>query len=765
MSLASVQITAIEAQLSSYFDASQPRDKFEDSDINEIARLLALSGNIARECPRIYIVLRTVGHLEQLDKLLSKGFADEWFPIREARGLPSFLDTRIVNSILQTQNLVETAALHFEHGEHLTLGGGPDHPDLFQIGNRLGSGQYGQVDKIVSRVSFKEYALKRIRRRAAFGNQSMLAITEFRSEKEIMKTFDHEHIVRYIGSYTDSRFLGLVMSPVADCDLTTYMHETCTDTSKRPTMKTFFGCLASALYYLHAETIKHRDIKPGNILIHGSKVLITDFGLSRDFLDTTSGPTAHTPRYAPPEVAAHGKRNYTGDIWSLGCVFLEIAAALHGHSDAWIRDYFKKHYTKSDHYHANLKATEQLLDEWEDAWDRVEKRPLSWIRCMLQAERTSRPSAARVLELTTSEVEPDFSATSFCGICCCSTDDHTDSVGSPVEDTHTGLIRQGEIADDTSESRPTSGRSGIMPTNNNAITSPEEVQHIKTKPETESQGAPPNARMQSMPEIAGPSSAISTSGRVFGVQLSTSQQYACTHINNSEENPSVNLQGKLPIVVAQCGAADSEQKLNQKEEIELHRSSVRNPDVDADISPSKVVAKQTGTENESQPAPQVTSAEPHAAIRRMFLAILDTLISSTFWRRVWDLVVASADWKLRRNIYEAWRMRISNDLRFVSFWRAVKQEYRGTDLERYWRWVVDMSEAAPFREWWAVRKTMLPFTGYSWLELLVFAVLLYCNVPRFITPLIIFLINLNNRPAWAQLYLCVVLGLYGWSLY
>jgi hypothetical protein len=40
-------------------------------------------------------------------------------------------------------------------------------------------------------------------------------------ETEVMKKLSHRHIVRLVGSYTHRQFLGLLVHPVAVCDLAT----------------------------------------------------------------------------------------------------------------------------------------------------------------------------------------------------------------------------------------------------------------------------------------------------------------------------------------------------------------------------------------------------------------------------------------------------------------------------------------------------------------------------------------------------------------
>lgn len=58
------------------------------------------------------------------------------------------------------------------------------------------------------------------------------------------------------------------------------------------------GCLSGGLAYLHGQQIKHKDIKPANILVNNGSVLLMDFGLSTDFsnsgISTSYGPTGLT---------------------------------------------------------------------------------------------------------------------------------------------------------------------------------------------------------------------------------------------------------------------------------------------------------------------------------------------------------------------------------------------------------------------------------------------------------------------------------------
>jgi serine/threonine protein kinase len=159
-------------------------------------------------------------------------------------------------------------------------------------------------------------------------------------EFQIMQSLKHDHIVAFVGSFAQEDKFGVLMYPLAPYNLAQYLQETSDYHTEhgRPhqprvkTLLTALGCLSSALLYLHVtQNIKHKDIKPQNILVdrHGS-VLLADFGISKQYQSetVTSGPTPFTEEYAAPEVAAQGNRDLSADIFSLGCVFLEMATVI-----------------------------------------------------------------------------------------------------------------------------------------------------------------------------------------------------------------------------------------------------------------------------------------------------------------------------------------------------------------------------------------------------------------------------------------------------
>ncbi|OJD35689.1 rho gtpase activator [Diplodia corticola] len=457
--------------LAAYFptpaaEASTRTRRFTDTDIETIASLLEDHDKSWSRAPRAYIVLRTIGHLDLLNDLLQLGFTDHWFPV-EASALPPRLQPSVRNAIVKAQQIILTKSVDLEKGEngkhwHFAKG----EPQPFKIAGVLGSGGYSQVHRIRSTISFKEYALKRIRRRRAFGNASKEAVRQFTTELKLLKSLKHRHMAEYVGSFTDPSYLGLIMAPVADMNLAEYLETISTypEHSRRSsliTLRSFFGCMASALQYLHDSSIRHRDIKPQNVLVDGSNVLFTDFGLSKDYSgdlgSTTSGATSMTPRYAAPEVLTGDRRNTSSDIWSLGCVFLEMIVVIKGKKTSFLREHFLEHGSKEAYICKNVEAAEELLKSLKGSETSSDDMLLELTGNMLKEDRSARPTASEAFMTLSTPLRND-SAVHFCGICCLE-DEVSDSHDSLCEDPDTSVTM-------SSIPKPPGGTSVLVPKDN-----------------------------------------------------------------------------------------------------------------------------------------------------------------------------------------------------------------------------------------------------------------------------------------------------------
>lgn len=214
----------------------------------------------------------------------------------------------------------------------------------YEIKNEIGAGSYGIVYK--AKYIGKEEYIK------LYNIPNTVALKQIKTEKEkegfpitalreimILKELDHKNILKLLEVVVSdpkknkkieegkiNRDVYLVFEYMKH-DLHGIIHGNYYYTLSQK--KYIFHELVLGLKYLHENKIIHRDLKPSNILINEkNEVKIGDFGLARIFSNIDKKRYTNqvvTVCYRAPELFL-GETNYSTkiDVWSLGCILIEI---------------------------------------------------------------------------------------------------------------------------------------------------------------------------------------------------------------------------------------------------------------------------------------------------------------------------------------------------------------------------------------------------------------------------------------------------------
>lgn len=153
--------------------------------------------------------------------------------------------------------------------------------------------------------------------------------------------------------------------------------------------------------YIHESNIKHKDLKPSNILLSKNGLWLTDFGIATDFSVLTTSGTDNgergTPKYFAPEVARFEPSGRAADIFSMGCIFFEIMILCFGHT---LDLSTKPRHLDDKSFQSNLDNVNAWLTEedWSEPKDprSIDHYLLGMISTMVEAEADKRPTAGMV---------------------------------------------------------------------------------------------------------------------------------------------------------------------------------------------------------------------------------------------------------------------------------------------------------------------------------------------------------------------------------
>ncbi|EDO00619.1 hypothetical protein SS1G_14489 [Sclerotinia sclerotiorum 1980 UF-70] len=277
----------------------------------------------------------------------------------------------------------------------------------FMTIKQLGHGSFGIVDAV--RFNDNENGLllaRKIIRLPNFSRKKLLPLIQ--QEVAVLRGLTHQHIVKVISTYETTkapRQFGILISPVGDEDLGHFLDRVSESDFPEGDMKLLNGwqcCLASALAYVHSQNIRHKDIKPNNIICKGDQIYLTDFGSAHQFsagvTSSTDGPLVGiTKMYSAPEVIADDRRGRPADIYSLGCVFAEMATVANGERIEEFHEYRSQPIPDEPDimtyiYHATAHLIGPWFTELGDPWT------ASLLHDMLAVDQKCRPTAAALHE-------------------------------------------------------------------------------------------------------------------------------------------------------------------------------------------------------------------------------------------------------------------------------------------------------------------------------------------------------------------------------
>ncbi|XP_075639029.1 calcium-dependent protein kinase 11-like [Castanea sativa] len=256
--------------------------------------------------------------------------------------------------------------------------------DHYQMGKKLGQGQFGTTYLCTHKSTGALYACKSIPKRKLLCREDYEDVWR---EIQIMHHLsEHPNVVQIKGTYEDSTFVHLVMELCEGGELFDRIVQKGQYSEKEAAklIKTIVGVVEAC----HSLGVMHRDLKPENFLFDtpadDARLKATDFGLSvfykpgQAFCDVVG-----SPYYVAPEVL----RKYYGpeaDVWSAGVILYIL---LSGVPPFWAE-------TETGIFRQILQGN---IDFESAPWPSISESAKDLIRKMLERDPRKRISAHEVL--------------------------------------------------------------------------------------------------------------------------------------------------------------------------------------------------------------------------------------------------------------------------------------------------------------------------------------------------------------------------------
>ncbi|XP_033711646.1 myosin light chain kinase, smooth muscle isoform X7 [Tursiops truncatus] len=197
--------------------------------------------------------------------------------------------------------------------------------DFYDIEERLGSGKFGQVFRLVEKKTGKIWAGKFFKAYSAKEKENI------RQEISIMNCLHHPKLVQCVDAFEEKANIVMVLEIVSGGELFERIIDEDFELTERECIK-YMRQISEGVEYIHKQGIVHLDLKPENIMCvnkTGTRIKLIDFGLARRLENAGSLKVLFgTPEFVAPEVINYEPIGYATDMWSIGVICYILVSGL-----------------------------------------------------------------------------------------------------------------------------------------------------------------------------------------------------------------------------------------------------------------------------------------------------------------------------------------------------------------------------------------------------------------------------------------------------
>ncbi|XP_040912585.1 myosin light chain kinase, smooth muscle isoform X2 [Toxotes jaculatrix] len=254
--------------------------------------------------------------------------------------------------------------------------------ELYDVEERLGTGKFGQVFKLVEKATKKVWAGKFIKAYSAKEKENV------RQEIGIMNSLHHPKLVQCIDAFEGKSDIVMVLEMISGGELFERIIDEDFELTEREVIK-YMLQIIDGVSFIHKQGIVHLDLKPENIMCvnkTGSKIKLIDFGLARRLENAgTLKVLFGTPEFVAPEVINYEAISYPTDMWSIGVICYILLSGL----SPFMGD--NDNETLSN-------VTSASWDFEDEAFDEISDNAKDFITKLLKKDMKSRLSCAQCFE-------------------------------------------------------------------------------------------------------------------------------------------------------------------------------------------------------------------------------------------------------------------------------------------------------------------------------------------------------------------------------